>query len=515
MLAMEKTYDGLRVTVMGLGRFGGGVGVSRFLAERGADVLVTDTLPAEDLASSVAQLADLEDQGKVSYRLGEHNVSDFTTCDMVVVNPAVKPGDRFVRAAEAANIPVTSEVRLLVKHLPNRKRTIGITGSAGKSTTTAMVGHVLREVLAQKGVPTHRSDTKGSGQKPCVWVGGNIGGSLLPFIDEIQPEDWVVLELSSFMLEGLRQDEWSPHIAVITNLSPNHLDWHGSMEAYALAKRAILDFQEPGDVGLVGKHVANAMTKAGVGQVDWDQDGSRVHTVSPGTRRLIFLLSVPGRHNQLNALLAYHVAEEVLYPSPRFMPIAGTASDRYRQTMRTVEAALETFRGLPHRLQHVGDIGEVKCYNDSKSTTPEAAMLAIDAFEPGTVRLILGGYDKGSDLGQLARHAAEKCPGVYTIGQTGKVIADGVDAASKTSGVEQARPVSCGGVTWPAEGVVVDRSGTLDVAVKRAMADARPGDVLLLSPGCASWDQFANYEQRGERFVELVQQSPDFVSHEV
>lgn len=507
MPAMGKTYDGLRVTVMGLGRFGGGVGVSRFLAQRGADVLVTDTLPAEELKSSMAQLDDLESQGKVSYRLGEHNVSDFTTCDLVVVNPAVKPGNRFVRAAQAANVPLTSELRLLVQHLPNRKRTIGITGSAGKSTTTAMVGHVLREVVEKKAVASSKPSDPAAVKRPCVWVGGNIGGSLLPFIDEIQPDDWVVLELSSFMLEGLREDRWSPHIAVITNLSPNHLDWHGSMASYALAKRAILDFQEPGDVALVGKQVPDAMDQAGAGPVDWKEPGSRVHILSAGTNRLIFLLSVPGRHNQLNALLAYHVVEEVLYPSPRFLPVTGPARDRYQNTMRDVEAALETFRGLPHRLQHVGEVGEVKCYNDSKSTTPEAAILAIGSFEAGTVRVILGGYDKGSDLKDLAKHAAEKCAGVYTIGQTGDTIAEQVEAASEGISGERARPVSCGGVTWPAERVVIDRSGTLEDAVKRALSDARPGDVLLLSPGCASWDQFANYEQRGEQFVELVRSS--------
>ncbi|MEO0515632.1 MAG: hypothetical protein AAF086_10140, partial [Planctomycetota bacterium] len=141
-------YQDKKITVMGLGRFGGGVGVTRFLAERGADVLVTDTLSAEELKDSIAQLSDLAPgSGEITYRLGEHNVSDFTTCDLVVVNPAVKPDNRFVRAAQAAGIPITSEIRLLVKHLPNRLRTIGITGSAGKSTTTAMVHHILKKVL--------------------------------------------------------------------------------------------------------------------------------------------------------------------------------------------------------------------------------------------------------------------------------------------------------------------------------------------------------------------------------
>ena len=172
MGASELDYAGRRVTVMGLGRFGGGVGVTRFLAERGADVLVTDMLAADELAASVAQLADCPG---VTFRLGEHNVSDFTTCDLLVVNPAVKPGNRFVRAAEAAGVEITSEIRLLVKHLPDRLRTIGVTGSAGKSTVTAMIGHVLEREGEAPTEPRVAADA------PCprVWVGGNIGGSLL------------------------------------------------------------------------------------------------------------------------------------------------------------------------------------------------------------------------------------------------------------------------------------------------------------------------------------------------
>ena len=243
---MSDSFEGQRVTVMGLGRFGGGVGVARFLAKRGADVLVTDLSPPDKLADSIAKLQPLIDAGQVTLRLGEHNVSDFTTCDCVVVNPAVPPNNRFLRAAHAAGIPITTEIRLLVERLPNRLRTIGVTGSAGKSTVTAMIGHVLEKEFAGEGESTpSRQDAKTPRKKRKVWVGGNIGGSLLEKIDEIGEDDWVVLELSSFMLERLRDQPdapgvanekcrgrgrgWSPHIAVVTNISENHLDWHGSM----------------------------------------------------------------------------------------------------------------------------------------------------------------------------------------------------------------------------------------------------------------------------------------------
>ena len=218
MTPSDEQLRGARVTVMGLGRFGGGVGVTRFLAGRGARVCVTDTAEADTLAASVAALDGLPG---VTLRLGGHDAADFTTADWVVANPAVPPGNAYLRAAADAGVPVTTEVALLVARL-RREQVIGVTGSAGKSTTTAMLGHALRAC----GVTTH--------------IGGNLGGSMLPGVDRIGPDDAVVLELSSFMLERLGGEGWSPRVAVVTNLSPNHLDWHGTMDAYRAAKQQLL-----------------------------------------------------------------------------------------------------------------------------------------------------------------------------------------------------------------------------------------------------------------------------------
>lgn len=474
---MPEEFEGQRVTVMGLGRFGGGVGVARFLAARGADVLVTDQSPADKLADSVAKLQPLIDAGQVTLRLGEHNVSDFTTCDRVVVNPAVPPGNRFIRAAEAAGIPVTTEVRLLVERLPNRLRTIGVTGSAGKSTVTAMIGHVLSKWFSEGETPT----------SPRVWVGGNIGGSLLERIDEIGPEDWVVLELSSFMLERLRADEatgfpgWSPHIAVVINISENHLDWHGSMEAYVAAKQVIFDFQQNGDWYVPGPGVAAPSHSPARCWKNYDARATKAMGVE-----------LVGEHNQLNAALA--------------------ATGVYLLTGITFLLALRELRdfpGLPHRLQFVGEYAGVKFYNDSKCTTPGAARLAVEAFtETGTdpvsetegrprfVHLILGGYDKGSDLAPLAGFARAQCKAVYTIGETGEGVALAAEAASPRDADARA-----------SGGAEVVRCGTLERAVEEIRNRVESGDVVLLSPGCASWDQFDNYERRGERFIELVRGS--------
>jgi len=432
---------------MGLGRFGGGVGVARYLIDQGADVLVTDTLAADKLQDGLDRLKGLP----IQFRLGEHNVSDFTTCDLVVANPAVKPDNRFLRAAQAANIPITTEIRLLVESLPNRLRTIGVTGSAGKSTTTAMIGHVLEK----------------AGHK--TWVGGNIGGSLLDRLDQIGPDDWVVLELSSFMLHYLRENRhfqgWSPHIAVITNIRPNHLDWHGSFDAYVKDKHVILDYQDhtSDDAAVGGPGVHDQVSPRVTRWCDFGSEGDAWWKPDPPCRLL-----VPGEHNQLNARLASVACE------------LATGIEEWRSA-----EWLADFPGLAHRLQFVLEHRGIRYFNDSKCTTPEAAELATRSFDPGRVHIILGGYDKGSDMTSLASLAAERCVGVYTIGTTGERIADTVEQA----GSSECRLVRC---------------HTLDVAVCEAVKRAQPGDVVLLSPACASWDQFDHYEQRGEQFIELV-----------
>jgi UDP-N-acetylmuramoylalanine--D-glutamate ligase len=441
---------GKRVVVMGLGRFGGGAGVTRFLAGRGAKVLVTDLEPAEKLAQGLALIAGLP----VELRLGAHLVADFTSADLIVVNPAVDPRkSRFLQAAHAAGVATTSEVRLLIGHLPNpRGQTIGITGTAGKSTTTAMIGHILRRTLGED----------------RVYVGGNIGGSLLDRLDRIRPDDWVVLELSSFMLEDSETggDRWSPHIAVLTNLTPNHLDRHGTFEAYARAKQVIFEYQSPRDHALIGP-APHALIHPRTTRVAY-LDG--LDTYAP---KFPLELLVPGAHNRQNARTAIEVAARAAVPRP------------------LAAAALADFPGLPHRLQLVAEAGGVRCYDDSKATTPEAALLALGSFPAGVVHVILGGYDKGSDLKPLAIFAARHCRAVYTIGKTGDTLA----AACPTDG---AQIVPC---------------GTLDHAVAEAAGRLRPGDVFLLSPACASWDQFDNYEQRGSAFAQAVLKLPSPPGH--
>lgn len=472
--------SGKRVTVMGLGNFGGGLGAARWLASQGADVLVTDAATPDKVSDALESLRPLIDSGRVRTRLGEHNVSDFTTPDLVVANPAVPtPWDnRYLRAASAAGVPVTTEMRLLAERLPARERVIGVTGTAGKSTTSAMIAHALRSL--------------GEG----VFLGGNIGGSLLMDAARISPSDWVVLEVSSAMLYWLDAGigfrgapGWSPRVGVVTNIAPNHVDWHATFDHYTQSKRVITRWQRGGDALVL----AADDPASPPGNWELNPGVARRAVQPPGwyeSRGLTPDLRLPGRHNRLNALTAAEAVSEALHPG---------ADERERVgTLRQALRALANFPGLAHRLQYVAELkvadpagggrpGKASAFNDSKSTTPEAAALAVEAlagdprFGASRIHLIAGGYDKKVDLSPMVA-AAAGCAAVYTIGATGAALAGAVSAR--------------GGNAVPSE--------TLEQAVAQARSRLRPGDALLLSPGCASWDQFTNFERRGEEFVRLV-----------
>ena len=276
---------------------------------------------------------------------------------------------------------------------------------------------------------------------------------------------WIVLELSSAMLHWL--PGWSPHVAVVTNLADNHKDWHGSFEHYAASKRKVLDFQRAGDAAVLGAGVADWPVREGVRRIVVSEDKG----LPP--------LAIPGAHNRANAAAALAAARAL---------VPGLEADAAR-------AAAATFPGLPHRLQFVGEFGGVRYYNDSKATTPEATLLALASLREGgagpRVHLIAGGYDKGTDLTPLARCGAH---GMYAIGATGQQLVRTRGQGSATVAAQ-----SRGHATLEAVHCV-----TLDRAVEAAVRAAEPGEVVLLSPGCASWDQFENYEKRGERFVEFV-----------
>jgi UDP-N-acetylmuramoylalanine--D-glutamate ligase len=450
---------------MGLGRFGGGIGVTRYLASRGVRVLVTDLDPAEKLAEPLERIGDLIASGAVSLRLGGHDQRDFVDTDLVIANAAVpRPWDNpFLKAATAAGVPIDTEIGMTIDRLPPhcRPRTVGITGSAGKSTTTAMIHSALATLAAERGGK--------------AVLGGNIGISLLEDAAAIDERTFVVLELSSAQLHWINHGRtrralpgWSPGVAVVTNVVENHLDWHGTFQHYRASKQLLVTSQHPGDACILGPGVRDwaALTPALATIVD---------ASAPGT-----FSKIPGEHNRFNAAAA---ALAVL----ALIPDADPAR---------IRRLVGDFGGLPHRLQLAAELTlapgaqPVRCFNDSKSTTPDSSLKAIDALLsiPGVdrsrIHLIAGGYDKGSDLTPLAQ-AGATLGGIYAIGVTGPRI------LALAGGPSESR-VEC---------------QTLARAVHAALARVRPGDCLLLSPGCASWDQYVNYEARGDEFVALVRKA--------
>ena len=354
------------VTVMGLGGFGGGIGAVRFLVDAGAKVIVTDLRSESELRSSLAQL---EVSWPVTLRLGQHEEADFRDTDLVVVSPAVPRDSPYLAVARDYGVPLTSEMNLFWER--NRGRVLAVTGSNGKSTTTAMI-HAILDADSQNNPKRQR------GVSTC-WLGGNIGISLLPEVRRIQPEDWVVLELSSFQLEDLAPLRPRPEIAVVTNFSPNHLDRHGTVEAYRAAKQNLLRWQTAEQFAVVNalSEVATwptAATRLRFGATDERQRGvfgvdqevlARLPDDLGGERRLPLgdWLRLPGQHNWQNAQAAI------------------AASLAAGVSIEAVEQGVSNFRGLPHRLEFVAEVTGRRFFNDSKSTTPEATVLALQSFD--------------------------------------------------------------------------------------------------------------------------------------
>jgi UDP-N-acetylmuramoylalanine--D-glutamate ligase len=418
-------FYGQRATVMGLGRHGGGVGAARYLAQHGARVTVTDLVAASELTDSLNQLAGAPIE---RFQLGGHCEADFTDADLIVVNPAVRPDNRFVALAQVAGAQITSEIEMFLTACP--ARVIGVTGTTGKSTTAAMIAAAL----------------EASGRR--AWLGGNIGGSLLVDLERMKADDCVVLELSSFQLYWLSENvRWS-ELGVLTNFAPNHLDWHGSVEHYRQAKQRLLD-----NVGQAFQPDSQARKPDLRSSIDTWPDSD------------VPMLKVPGRHNRSNAALAAAVTAA-----------AGANPD-------TIARGLAAFTGLPHRLQFVAELDERLFVNDSKATTPEAAIAALESMDRPTW-ILLGGSDKQIDLSPLAAAVARKASGAALFG----TVAAKLDHLLSTR----------------APTIQRHRTKTLDDAFNWCWRRSQPGHAILLSPACASLDQFRDYADRGEAFQRLV-----------
>ena len=455
-----ESFKGKKVTVMGLGLFGGGVGAVRYLVSQGADVTVTDLKSAEELSASLKLLDGLP----VKLRLGKHYEEDFVNVDMLVVSPAVPNESRFLKLAFENNIRIDSELSIFFRLCP--APVIGITGSNGKSTTTSLLGEMLKDA----GIKT--------------WVGGNIGISLLENLEEIEADDVVVLEISSFQLEYLARIEMSPHISIVTNIAPNHLDRHKTMENYIGAKKAIIHYQQEDDYAIMN-YDDPTLKK-------WEGESSGRHLWFSAASELEH-----GAFLKNNELIINHNSKRTVIPCSTQIKIKGIhnwqnimaasyAAILMHADVESIKNAITGFTGLEHRLEHVNTINEVQYYNDSKATTPEAATAGIKAFDNPTI-LIAGGYDKQVSLHQFALECVRNTKCVILIGGTAETIQKLIQDIKG----EKIKPD-------------VYMAASLDESVKKASEIAEPGDIVLLSPACASFGMFANYEERGKEFKELV-----------
>jgi len=439
-----------RVLVVGLGK--SGVASALFLKARGARVTVSDAKPEDELGEEIPILLD----HGIAVETGGHGERTFRGQDLIVVSPGVAIDSPPLVQARTLGETVIGETELAAQFLPGR--IVAITGSNGKTTTTTLAG----EIVAAGGYPTV--------------VGGNIGTPAISLVERATPETIVVLEVSSFQLETIHT--FRPRIAVVLNVTPDHLDRHRTFAAYTDAKARIFENQQAEDFAVLNADDPTCVRLASrtrapvfwfsrkkeVKQGAYVHDGRVFSRDASGQREIMLVSEIPlkGAHNVENVLAAVCVGA-----------LMRCEPERIRKTIRD-------FRAVEHRLEYVATIRGVEYYNDSKATNVDATIKALESF-PANVHLILGGKDKGSDYTVLNDLLRQRVKRVYTIGAAAGKI------ESQIKGT-----------------VEIVHAETLEAAVKRAAAAAQPGDIVLLAPACASFDQFQNYEHRGRVFKEVV-----------
>jgi UDP-N-acetylmuramoylalanine--D-glutamate ligase len=490
---------GKRALVMGLGIHGGGLGVARFLADHGAIVTVTDLRGPEQLQSSLDALADLS----ITFVLGQHRDEDFQAADLVIRNPGVPRESRYLQIARAAGAAIEMEMTLFFRRCPGP--ILGITGTKGKTTTTLLAAAMLRE------------------QYPNTVVAGNLRVSALETLPRITAGTPVVLELSSWQLEGLGEAKLSPQYACITNISPDHLDRYGSMEAYVEAKKQIWVHQHPEGsmvfnandektaamraeaVDAHGFHPKNIIYFANQDLI-WQEWLQKQYTPD----RIAYwhgdtLMWHQRYSHEDKPEIICHKEDVRLLGSHNLANIAAAAALAKSFGIETeyIRNAIRGFTGIEHRLEFVRDLDGVRYINDTAATAPEAAIAALRSFDRPIV-LIAGGADKNLPFDDLARAIVSRAKAVILLNGTAtpqliealQTIDDRrwtIDDSSQSPVVH--RPPS-----------IVGPLSDFAAAINAARAHAAPGDVVLLSPGCASFGMFRNEFQRGEEFRRIVQQ---------
>ena len=455
---MKTNWTGTRVLILGAARQG--LALARWLSLHGARVTLSDMRHEEDLRLARESLAEYP----IEWALGGHPLELLDTTDVLCPSGGVPLTLPIVAEAVKRGIPLSNDSQIFMEVVPCR--TIGITGSAGKTTTTTLVGNMAKTAYGDR-----------------AYVGGNIGDPLINYVDQMEPDDIAILEISSFQLD---QMTISPNIAAILNITPNHLDRHGTMEAYTAAKARILEFQSEKDSAILGRddrgawslrnNVRGKLYTFSLDELEEGLNGTYLYdgllNLRDGDAYLPLLLrekiSLRGEHNLSNVLAAFAIGHAAGFPLDAML-----------------EAA-EEFRGVPHRLELVRELRGVRWYNDSMATAPERSMAAIRAFEEPIV-LLLGGRDKDLPWEDLMRLVGQRVDHVVLFGE----------AAEKIRNTAQALGLR-------ENGSKIARAQGLHDAVIKAAEVAESGDVVLLSPGGTSFDEFKDFAERGERFREWV-----------
>jgi UDP-N-acetylmuramoylalanine--D-glutamate ligase len=453
-----------RVVVIGAARQG--MALARYLTSQGAQVILTDHRQTDELLKEQGELADC----RVEWALGGHPFSLLDFCDLVCPSGGVPLTIPFLIEAQARGIPISNDSQIFLEATPCK--VIGITGSAGKTTTTTLVGRMLTAALG-----------------PCrTWIGGNIGNPLVVDLERMSPDDLAVMELSSFQLEIMTR---APQVAAVLNITPNHLDRHLTMEAYTHAKAQIIRYQTSRDIAILGcedpgawslrDSVQGKLLTFGLNRPSGNQQGTFLRggmlsfwdgksAVEITSREAIALR---GEHNLLNVLAACAIAWAVDLP------------------VEAMSAGVAGFSGVEHRLEVVRTWGGADWYNDSIATAPERSLAAISSFDQPLV-LLVGGRDKDLPWGELAAMVRQRVDHLIIFGEAKEIIVQAVGAV--TLGERPYTVISCDG---------------LEDAVREASQVVKPGDVVLLSPGGTSFDEFRDFAERGEWFRTWVNNLPE------
>ena len=457
---MKTNWTGTRVLILGAARQG--LALARWLCLHGAHVTLSDTRTADDLRVARASLAEFQ----IDWAPGGHPLELLDSSDVLCLSGGVPLTLPIVAEAVKRGIPLSNDTQIFMEVTPCK--TIGITGSAGKTTTTTLVGQMARNAYGDK-----------------AYVGGNIGNPLINYVDNMKPGDVAIHEISSFQLD---QMTISPDIAAILNITPNHLDRHGTMEAYTAAKARILEFQSEEDAAILGCNdkgawslrntVNGKLFTFSLDELEEGLDGTYLHdgllNLRDGNAYLPLILrekiALRGDHNVLNVLAAFAIGHAAGF------------------TLDAMLEAVEDFRGVPHRLEFVRELRGVRWYNDSTATAPERSMAAVRSFDESIV-LMLGGRDKDLPWEDLIQLMGERVDHVVLFGEA----AEKIEGTVNRLGLREKR-------------FTVSRAEKLHEAVIQAAEVAEAGDVVLLAPGGTSFDEFKDFAERGERFRAWVQE---------